>query len=181
MATYCKDVHRLEEKFNGLELNHVIQWDNEASDALVKIASGRGTILARVFTNDLLKPTISYGETQCKNSRPSDTCSWTQGASRHPSASDPRPLAEIFAILGSRTTLPSPLTTGGHHIKTICFTSCSPQTKQRHDDSIDVLSPLSSRPQRQRSIQEEPSEGKTMVYPGQPRKTSPKGYPRRDL
>ena len=40
MAAYCQEVRRLEDKFNGLELNHIPRCLNEAADALAKAASG---------------------------------------------------------------------------------------------------------------------------------------------
>jgi hypothetical protein len=40
MVAYCKEVQHLKDKFNDLELNHVLWRDNEAADALVKMASG---------------------------------------------------------------------------------------------------------------------------------------------
>ena len=43
MEAYCKLVRRLEDKFDGLELNHVAQKYNEAADELAKIASARGS------------------------------------------------------------------------------------------------------------------------------------------
>ena len=36
MDAYCKVVRRLEENFDGLELNHVLRKYNEAADALAK-------------------------------------------------------------------------------------------------------------------------------------------------
>jgi ribonuclease HI len=39
MEAYCKEVRRLEDKFHGLELNHVARRYNEAADELTKIAS----------------------------------------------------------------------------------------------------------------------------------------------
>jgi len=44
MDAYCKAVRRLEEKFDGLELNHVLRKYNEAADALAKMASERATV-----------------------------------------------------------------------------------------------------------------------------------------
>ena len=41
MATYCREVYWLEDKFDGLELNHILRRLNEAADALAKAASGR--------------------------------------------------------------------------------------------------------------------------------------------
>jgi len=39
MAAYYGEVHQLEDKFNGLELNHISRCLNEAADALTKVAS----------------------------------------------------------------------------------------------------------------------------------------------
>jgi ribonuclease HI len=41
MATYYQEVHKLEDTFDGLELNHVPRWLNEAADELAKMASIR--------------------------------------------------------------------------------------------------------------------------------------------
>jgi ribonuclease HI len=40
METYYDEVRRLEDRFYGLELNHVARWYNETADELAKIASG---------------------------------------------------------------------------------------------------------------------------------------------
>jgi len=39
MAVYCREVRQLEDKFDGLELNHISRCLNEAGDALAKTAS----------------------------------------------------------------------------------------------------------------------------------------------
>jgi ribonuclease HI len=44
MEAYCKAVRDLEDKFYGIELNHVTRRYNEEADELAKIASGRITI-----------------------------------------------------------------------------------------------------------------------------------------
>ena len=41
MATYCREVHQLEDNFDGLELNHILRRLNEVADVLAKAASGR--------------------------------------------------------------------------------------------------------------------------------------------
>jgi ribonuclease HI len=43
MEAYCKAVGALEDKFYGIELNHVPRRYNEEADKLTKIASGRIT------------------------------------------------------------------------------------------------------------------------------------------
>jgi ribonuclease HI len=40
MEAYCKAVRALEDKFYGIELNHMPRWINEEADELAKIASG---------------------------------------------------------------------------------------------------------------------------------------------
>jgi hypothetical protein len=39
MEAYYEEVRRLEDKFHGLELNHVAHRYNEVADELIKIAS----------------------------------------------------------------------------------------------------------------------------------------------
>ena len=36
MAAYCQEVHQMEDKFDGLELNHILRHLNEVADALAK-------------------------------------------------------------------------------------------------------------------------------------------------
>ena len=44
MVAYCDEVQKLEERFIGLELHHILKWDNLATDSLAKIASSRGPV-----------------------------------------------------------------------------------------------------------------------------------------
>nr|XP_034586596.1 uncharacterized protein LOC117849110 [Setaria viridis] len=62
MAAYCNEVRKLEDKFDGLELNHVARHFNEAADELAKAASGRMPVPDGVFVSDQLKPSIRYPE-----------------------------------------------------------------------------------------------------------------------
>ena len=39
MEAYCAEVQKLEEKFDGIELHHVLWRDNEEADALANLAS----------------------------------------------------------------------------------------------------------------------------------------------
>ena len=47
MEAYCDKVRRLEDKFYGLEINHIARRYNETADELAKIASGRTTVPPR--------------------------------------------------------------------------------------------------------------------------------------
>jgi hypothetical protein len=60
MATYCQVVRLLEEKFDGLKLNHIARRSNEATDKLAKLASGRAPAPTSVFASDLYKPSVIY-------------------------------------------------------------------------------------------------------------------------
>jgi hypothetical protein len=46
-------VRALEDKFYGIELNHVPRQYNEEADELAKIASGRITVPLNVFARDI--------------------------------------------------------------------------------------------------------------------------------
>jgi ribonuclease HI len=61
MEAYCKMVRRLEDKFDGLELNHITRKYNEAMGELAKITVGQTTVPPDVFANDLHKPSVDYG------------------------------------------------------------------------------------------------------------------------
>jgi ribonuclease HI len=63
MEAYCDEVRRLEDKFYGLELNHIARRYNETADELAKIASGRTTIPPDVFSRDLHQPSVKTDDT----------------------------------------------------------------------------------------------------------------------
>jgi ribonuclease HI len=58
MEAYCDEVRRLEDKFYGLELNHIARR-YETADELAKIASGRTTVPPDVFSQDLHQPSVA--------------------------------------------------------------------------------------------------------------------------
>ena len=60
MEAYCRSVRRLEDKFDGLELNHIMRKYNEATDELAKMASARAPVPLNIFARDLHKPSIDY-------------------------------------------------------------------------------------------------------------------------
>jgi hypothetical protein len=63
MEAYCDEVRRLEDKFHGLELNHIARWYNETADELAKIASGRTTVPPDVFSRDIYQPSVKLDDT----------------------------------------------------------------------------------------------------------------------
>jgi hypothetical protein len=59
MEAYCEEVQHLEDKFHGLELNHVARRYNEATNELAKITSSRTMVPPDVFMRDLHQPSIN--------------------------------------------------------------------------------------------------------------------------
>jgi hypothetical protein len=82
MEAYCDEVQRLEDKFYGLELNHIARCYNETADELAKIASGRTTVPPDVFSRDLHQPSVRTDDTP-----------EPEKASAQPEASSARPEA----------------------------------------------------------------------------------------
>ena len=62
MEAYYDEVRRLEDKFHGLELNHIARWYNETADELAKIASGRTTVPPNVFCRDIHQPSVKLDD-----------------------------------------------------------------------------------------------------------------------
>ena len=56
MAAYYQEVHKLKDKFKGIELHHVPRKDNAVADFLTKLAARRILSLDGVFVNDLHEP-----------------------------------------------------------------------------------------------------------------------------
>jgi len=72
MAAYCQEVRRLEDKFDGLELNHIPRRLNEAADALAKATSDQEPVPTGVFASDQHKPSVCYEGAKWANNGPSD-------------------------------------------------------------------------------------------------------------
>ena len=72
MVAYCQEVRRLEERFDGLELNHIPRRLNEAADALAKAASGQEPVPMGIFASDQHKPSVRYEVSDWANDGPSN-------------------------------------------------------------------------------------------------------------
>jgi transposase InsO family protein len=66
MALYCDEVRKLEGKFQGLELCHVLRGQNTVADELAKLGSSRGTVPTGVFLHELHEPTIKVKKPAAK-------------------------------------------------------------------------------------------------------------------
>jgi hypothetical protein len=64
MEAYCKEVRCLEDKFHGLELNHIARRYNEVVDELAKITSSQTTVPPDVFSRDLHEPSVDLRATE---------------------------------------------------------------------------------------------------------------------
>jgi ribonuclease HI len=62
MEAYCDEVQRLEDKFYGLELNHIARRYNETVDELAKIASGRTMVPPNFFCRDIHQPSMKLDD-----------------------------------------------------------------------------------------------------------------------
>jgi hypothetical protein len=70
MAAYCQEVRQLEDKFDGLELNHIPRQLNEAANTLVKMASSRQPVPSIIFASDQYKPSILYEGSERARDKP---------------------------------------------------------------------------------------------------------------
>jgi hypothetical protein len=58
MNTYCAKLRKLEDHFEGLEFHHVSREINVAADVLSKLGFKLALVPARVFVQDMRKPSI---------------------------------------------------------------------------------------------------------------------------
>jgi hypothetical protein len=94
MGAYCNAVRALEDKFYGIELNHVPRRYNEEADELAKIASGRITVPLNVFVRDVARPSVNLKPTPSSQEEPS-------GAPSDPTGVEPMnedPPNEVFVL-----------------------------------------------------------------------------------
>ena len=76
----------MEDKFDGLELNHILRWLNKAADMLAKMALSQEPVPTDIFASDLLKPSVRYEEPEQAGNEPPVLGS---GADRPSVSSDP--------------------------------------------------------------------------------------------
>jgi hypothetical protein len=94
MEAYCKAVRALEDKFYGIELNHVPRRYNEEADELAKIASGWITVPPNVFARDMAQPSVVFEPHPSSHAEPSGAPSNPAGAE----AMDEDPSNEAYVL-----------------------------------------------------------------------------------
>jgi ribonuclease HI len=97
MEAYCKAVQALEDKFYGIELNHVPRWYNKEADELTKIASGRITVPPNIFARDIAQPSVNLEPCPSSYEEPSGAPSSPIGAK--PMDEDPSNEAYVLSLL----------------------------------------------------------------------------------
>jgi ribonuclease HI len=97
MEAYCDKVRRLEDKFYGLEVNHVARRYNETADELAKIASLRTTVPPNVFSRDLHQPLVKANDTP----EPEKVSALPEAPSAQPEAPS-APKGEALRVEGER-------------------------------------------------------------------------------
>jgi hypothetical protein len=133
MEAYCDEVRRLEDKFYGLELNHIARRYNETADELAKIASGRTTFPRTSSPETCINPpSRSTTRPSLRHPRPSPR--YPRHSPRHPllGPRHPRfgprypwpPRARRCASRGSKA--------GSHLIKTGRPRTCNISTKESY-------------------------------------------------
>jgi ribonuclease HI len=93
IEAYCDEVRRLEDKFYGLELNHVARRYNETADELAKIALGRTTVPPDVFSRDIHQPSVKTDDTP----EPGEASAQPEEASTQPEEASAQPEARSAA------------------------------------------------------------------------------------
>jgi hypothetical protein len=63
-------VSLLEDKLDGLKLNHIARRSNEAADELVKLTSGRAPVPVDIFASNQYKPSVTYQGSAQDDSEP---------------------------------------------------------------------------------------------------------------
>jgi ribonuclease HI len=98
MEAYCDEVRRLEDKFYGLELNHIGRRYNETADELAKIASGRTMVPPDVFSRDLHQPSVKTDDTpepEKASAQPEAPSAPSEAPSARPEAPSAQPEAPL--------------------------------------------------------------------------------------
>jgi hypothetical protein len=97
MEAYCKAMRALEDKFYGIELNHVPRRYNEEADELAKTASGQITVPPNVFARDITQPSVTLEPHPSNHTEPSGAPSSPGGA--EPMDEDPSNEAYVLSLL----------------------------------------------------------------------------------
>jgi ribonuclease HI len=172
MEAYCDEVRRLEDKFYGLELNHVARCYNETADELAKIASGRTTVPPDVFSRDLHQPSIKIDDTP-EPEAPSAQSGAPSAQPEAPSTPSARHCASRRRGAGSRL-----IETGRPRTCNISTEESYPSTKPKLGDWRGAPSRLSCWETGRSSTTANPQASSSDAFPSPKARSSYKRYTR---
>jgi ribonuclease HI len=172
MEAYCDEVRRLEDKFYGLELNHVARRCNETADELAKIASGRTTVLPDVFYRDLHQPSVKTDDMP-ESEKASAQPRHPQLSPRHPRPPRVRHYTSRESGMGSRL-----IETGRPHTCNISTEESCPSTEPKLGDWRGAPSHLSCWGTGRSSTIAAPPASSSDAYPSPKARSSCKKYTR---
>jgi hypothetical protein len=69
MDAYVMEIHKLENKFSGLEIHHVVRDNNVGADVLSKLGSGRANVPPGVFVHELCHSCIKAPDSKHHHSK----------------------------------------------------------------------------------------------------------------
>ena len=73
MDAYVAEIRKLENKFSGLEIHHVVRNNNVAADILSKLGSDRAEVPPGIFVHELHQPSINTSTPMEIDSVPQET------------------------------------------------------------------------------------------------------------
>ena len=73
MDAYVAEIRKLENKFSGLEIHHVVRDNNVAADILSKFGSDRAEVPPGIFVHELHHPSINISTPMEVDSVPQET------------------------------------------------------------------------------------------------------------
>jgi ribonuclease HI len=179
MEAYCDEVRRLENKFYGLELNHIARRYNKTADELAKIASGRATVPPDVFSRDLHQPSVKIDdalepeEASAQPEAPSAEPEVPRLHPRHPRPSRKRPCPSKRNKMGTHQ-----IRTGRPRTWNISFEESFPSTRPKLGGWLGMPSHLSCLVMKKSSTTAAPRASFNDAYPSPKDKSCCKKYTR---
>jgi hypothetical protein len=72
MDVYVEEIRKLKNKFSGLEIHHVIRYNNVGADVLSKLGSDRANVPPGVFVHELHHPSIKTPDSNSISQSPKE-------------------------------------------------------------------------------------------------------------
>jgi hypothetical protein len=72
MDAYCATIRKLEDKFYDIEYHHMVWANNQVADELSKLGLTQAKVLAIVFIQDHVTPSIKQGQEGVEEKPPTE-------------------------------------------------------------------------------------------------------------